>query len=72
MSKTECAADYPNAPAHKFRFLVKEVAASALEDRRSSREGVTSLEKECQQKDDGRYIIFYIFDYEPDEQEEEE
>lgn len=30
------------------------------------------MEKEQQPKDDGRYIIFYTFGDEPDEQEEEE
>lgn len=30
------------------------------------------MEKEQQSKDDGRYIIFYTFTGEPDEQEEEE
>lgn len=34
--------------------------------------GVTYLEKECQPKEDGRYIIFYTFGEELDEREEKE
>ena len=30
------------------------------------------MEKEWEVKEDGRYIAYYIFDNEPDEQDEEE